>query len=237
MNKVISLVLIAVAFAFGAHDTLDVYAPSIRDFGKAGIWYGTDAKGPVTVWFHGGMTSNNCEKGLVAGNDIAKLLPEHSIVSASACKNSHWVSRQGIEWVDAALDSLAVRRKAPVDSVYLIGVSDGALGVITYTTWGRRSPIAQVLISSYGPSMGNAQNVAEQPKLRRGRWRFIQGGSDRLYPFKETVPWIASFCKNIGTECDMKFDQRGEHDWNYWQNKHKDWILDIFFSKPLTKVR
>lgn len=238
MNKVISLVLFAVALAFGSQDTLKVYSQSVRDYSKAGVWYGSKGnKGPVTVWFHGGMTSGNCEKGLIAGGDIAKLLPEHTVVSGSACMNSHWVSRQGIEWVESALDSLAARRKAPIDSVYLIGVSDGALGVITYTTWGRRVPIAQVMISSYGPSMGEPKSVAQQLELHPGRWRFIQGGADRLYPFQETVPWIATFCKNVGRECDMKFDQRGEHDWSYWQKKHKDWILDIFSKKPLTKGR
>lgn len=240
MNKVISLVLFVAAFAFAAKDTLQlqVYSPSARGVSKTGVWLSSQGnKGPVTIWFHGGMTSRNCEKGLVAGSDMAEMVPEYTVVSVSACGNNHWVSRQGIEWVEAALDSLAARRKSPVDSVYLIGVSDGALGVITYASWGSRTPVAQVLISSYGPSLGDARVVAGQPKLRRGRWRFIQGGSDRLYPSQETVPWIDAFCKNLGTECDYKFDPRGEHDWSYWKKEHKDWILEFFSKKPLTKRR
>lgn len=203
-----------------------------------GLWWGKDkAKSPVAIWFHGGMTSGNCQKGLVAGDDLAKLVPNYTVVSVSACRNSHWVTPAASQWVDAALDSIAKRRNVSVDSVYLVGISDGALGVLAYSAWGRRGQVARVLISANGQALGRAENLAMQLAAKKGGWRFIQGGMDRLYPADVTVPWIETFCKNVGAECDLKFDPAGEHDWKYWQNKRKDWILEIFSKKPLTKKR
>lgn len=239
MNKVICIVLSAVAVAFSAERflqlTVSANYPAIES--KAGVWFSPDSKGPVTVWFHGGMTSGNCEKGLVAGRDISEMVPEYTTVSVSACKNNHWVTRTAIQWVDAALDSIAVRRGAPVDSVNLIGISDGSLGVVSYAFWGKRSQVSRVLMSSYGPALGSPAEVALQLSSRKGRWRFIQGGADRLYPSSETLPWITDFCKNVGTECDLKFDPVGEHDWSFWQKHQKNWILEFFYAKPLTKKR
>ena len=42
-----------------------------------GVWRiaGNKTTDGTVVWLHGGMTSNNCRKGLVAGGDIAKMLP------------------------------------------------------------------------------------------------------------------------------------------------------------------
>ncbi len=182
------------------------------------------------------MTSGNCEKGFVAGRDIHEMTG-YTSVSVSACRNNHWLTQNAVEWVDAALDSVGRMRKSPVSEVFLVGISDGSLGVIGYSLYGRRLPRGRVLMSSYGAALGPADRLASQANLRRGRWRFIQGGSDRLYPAQETVPWMETFCRNVGVECDLKFDPAGEHDWSYWQNKHKDWILDIFSQKPLTKRR
>lgn len=197
--------------------------------GKALAQDGTASS--VAVWFHGGMTSGNCEKGLVAGNDLAALLPDFTVISVSACKESHWVTPIAVEWVDAALDSVAARRKVPVDIVYLIGVSDGALGVIAYSMEGRHKVVARTLISSYGSMLGTAEEVAGNPRLQSGKWNFLQGGSDRLYPSQETVPWIENFCRTVGKSCYLNFDQKGEHDWTYWKGGHKDWILKLFKEK------
>jgi pimeloyl-ACP methyl ester carboxylesterase len=197
-----------------------------------GVWRLPNNKSTAgtILWFHGGMTSGNCQKGLVAGSDLAKLLPKYTIVSASACKQNHWVDESTIQSVDNALDSLAKRSGKKIDEVSLVGISDGSLGVIAYSLWGKRKVQTRVLMSSYGASLGPAAQVAAQVPLRSGRWRFIQGGADRLYPADATLPWIQEFCQNVGTICDLKFDPQGEHDWSYWQNKRKEWILE-FFSK------
>lgn len=185
----------------------------------------------MAVWFHGGMSSGNCEKGLVAGNDLSELLPHYTVISASACRENHWVTPAATEWIDTALDSVAARRKQPVDTVYLIGVSDGALGVFAYSMWGRRQAEARVLISSYGAMLGAASDLARIPQLQSGRWCFFQGGRDRLYPSEQTKPWIETFCRGMETsrtKCDLIYDSQGEHDWSYWKKMHKKSILELF---------
>ena len=244
-QSILILLLAAFCFANAPSDTLRIKRPSKFDNASimfpttslssdmpVGVWRSISKKNQpsagTVVWFHGGMTSGNCQKGLVAGGALSKMLPDYTIVSASACKQNHWAEPTTIEAVDDALDSLAKRQKKDIDEISLIGISDGALGVIAYSLWGKRKIKDRILISSYGESLGPAAQVAGQPALKKGRWRFIQGGADRLYPTEKSVPWIQEFCKTVDTNCDLKFDPQGEHDWSYWQNKHKDWILEIF---------
>lgn len=251
------LFLLVSALCYAAPDSLTVTAfapngggvmsPGVPLKSLAGVWNlkssNTSKKKnghrPVAVWFHGGMTSGNCGKGLVAGGDLGEMLPEYVVVSVSACRENHWVTPVAVGWVDAALDSIAARRGSPVDEIYMLGISDGALGVMAYSLWGRRQIVSRVLISSYGASFGDAREIAGQSRLRTGRWRFIQGGADRLYPAEITVPWITQFCNEVGhgngektdVRCDLKFDSVGEHDWSYWKRERLDWILEIFKEK------
>ena len=89
----------------------------------------------------------------------------------------------------------------------------------------------RLLVSSYGKLLGEAPAVAASPKMGSGKWRFLQGGADRLYPPSETIPWIQDFCRNVGVDCDLRYDPSGEHDWSYWQGHHLDWILEAFLRK------
>lgn len=220
-----------------SRDTLVVYGKNMFK-SAVGVW-GDFKKSdrPVAVWFHGGMSSAKCDKGLVAGADLGEMLSDYVVISASACGKDHWVLPEAAGIVDAALDSVALRRKGDVGEVYLVGVSDGALGVMAYSMWGKRKARARLLISSYGAMLGEASMVAEGLLHKGGRWRFLQGGADRLYPAGVTVPWIESFCGSVGqasgpqnrpSSCDLKFDAAGEHDWSYWKSRHKDWILEVF---------
>lgn len=193
----------------------------------AGIWWPKKIKkASVVVWFHGGMSSGNCAKGLVAGADFAELYPEKIVVSVSACRENHWVTKAAINAVDAALDSVAVRRGAPVERVSLVGVSDGSLGVLVYSLEGRRAVDDRLLMSSFGAFLGGAVELAAPKKMQVGRFRFLQGGKDRLYPSDQTVPWITEFCKVVQVDCELRFDSEGEHDWSYWKGKRMEWIRD-----------
>ena len=184
------------------------------------------AKASVVVWFHGGMSSGNCAKGLVAGADFAELYPEKIVVSVSACRENHWVTKAAINAVDAALDSVASKRGAPVERVSLVGVSDGSLGVLVYSLEGRRAVDDRLLMSSFGGFLGAASELAAPKKMQVGRFRFLQGGKDRLYPSDQTVPWITEFCKTVQVDCELRFDSEGEHDWSYWKGKRMEWIRD-----------
>ena len=239
-NLVAWVMLLASALAFASPDSLviDVHSAKASFQSPTGIWWPKSvgksarkssakrANAPVVVWFHGGMGSANCAKGLVAGTDFAELYPEKIVVSVSACRENHWVTPATITAVDAALDSIAARRKSPVERVSLVGVSDGSLGVLVYSLEGRRAVEDRLLMSSFGAFLGEPANLASPKKMHTGRFRFLQGGKDRLYPSDQTVPWITEFCKAVQVDCELRFDPEGEHDWSYWKGKRMDWIRD-----------
>ena len=234
-----------VSLAFAApeplYDSLVVSVQNSSVKSQTGIWWPNPkakkskkvkrADAPVVVWFHGGMSSGNCAKGLVAGTDLSKLFPEKIVVSVSACRGNHWVTKTMIDAVDAALDSVAARRKSPVERVSLVGVSDGSLGVLVYSLEGRRTVVDRLLMSSFGGFLGAPSELATPKKMQSGRFRFLQGGNDRLYPSDKTVPWITEFCKAVQVDCELRFDPAGEHDWSYWKEKRLDWIREALRDK------
>lgn len=234
MRLLLTLLLSFSAALFAATaptDTLYVtLAPDTPKQVPVGIWKAAKKNAPVILWFHGGMTSGNCEKGLVAGSNLSQMLPSYTVVSPSACRQNHWVEPATVQAVDKALNDLAKRFKQNIAEISLVGISDGSLGVMAYSLWGKRKIRNRILMSSFGAALGPASQVALQPPMKNGNWRFIQGGNDRLYPAEKTLPWIQEFCRNVGAPCDLKFDSQGEHDWKYWQDHHKEWFLE-FFSK------
>ena len=244
MRNFFLVILACIGFALAAPDSLVVEAAGVRS--ATGIWWPASAKKPskakvsakavkanVVVWFHGGMTSSNCEKGYVAGRDLSELFNGLIVVSVSACRENHWVTENMVQVVDAALDSVATRRKADVNDVLLVGVSDGGLGTIVYSLYGKRNVKNRLLVSSFGEFLGASSEVAAAPRLHTGRWRFLQGGADRLYPITKTRPWIESFCANVGTDCEIRYDSAGEHDWQYWRSNRLQWIADaILVTTP-----
>lgn len=243
--RAVFALLLACVYAFAAPDSLSVPVGTSGVQSLTGIWWPKSAtakksskvkksekvkreSAPVVLWFHGGMGSGNCAKGLVAGADFAELYPEKIVVSVSACRENHWVTKGMMDAVDAALDSVAARRKKTVERVSLVGVSDGALGVLVYSLEGRRAVEDRLLMSSFGKLLGDARAIAgaNETRMRMGRWRFLQGGKDRLYPSGETVSWITEFCKAVQVDCELRFDPEGEHDWSYWKDKRMDWIRE-----------
>jgi pimeloyl-ACP methyl ester carboxylesterase len=247
-RSLLLFVLACCAWAAGTPDTLTVsfIDQESRMFVKSatGVWWPAQpksskasfphhaAKSGVVVWFHGGMTSGNCQKGLVAGDDFAKLFPDVVVVSVSACRDKHWATEAMVSAIDAALDSVAKRRASFVEEVSLVGVSDGALGVMVYSMHGKRRVKDRLLASSFGKLLGSAAAVAgASPRMREGRWRFLQGGNDRLFPSGEAQPWIEEFCREVRADCMLRFDPAGEHDWSYWREKHVDWVREAVRAK------
>lgn len=220
--------MVLAAAASAKQDSLKV---SVNGFtSPTSVWWPTGQfskkvkTAEVVVWFHGGMTSGNCSKGLIAGNDFAKLYPSKIVVSISACRERHWWTAEAPALVDMALDSIAARRKSKVETVSLVGISDGTLGVLSYSISGSRNVTNRLLMSSNGSIVGDAKTLASQEKLSSGRYRFLQGGADRLYSPQESVPWIEAFCRQVGTDCELRYDPEGEHDWSYWRDRRLEWI-------------
>ena len=177
------VLLLAGVQSFAAPNAITPNAPDsllidVRGTGSsfqspAGIWWPKKIKkASVVVWFHGGMSSGNCAKGLVAGADFAELYPEKIVVSVSACRENHWVTKAAINAVDAVLDSVAAKRGAPVEHVSLVGVSDGSLGVLVYSLEGRRAVDDRLLMSSFGVGRWN---LLRRRKCRWGVSAFCKG--------------------------------------------------------------
>lgn len=208
---------------------LENFSVNVDGFASpVGVWAPKAPKNsPIVVWFHGGMTSSKCGKGLEAGEGFSKFAPTAVVASPSACGGHIWPSEFGVKVTDALLDSLEKRLGQKIAEVNLVGVSDGALGVVYYSLFGRRTVKNRLLVSSFLEPFGKPTQLAREPKLGRGTWTFLQGGSDRLYPAERTYPWLSEFCKAEGLKCTLHFDAAGEHDWSYWAEKRTDWLLDF----------
>lgn len=226
--------MVSAAFAtdrnFSA-DSLELSQPNFSS--PAAVWHRGTPKSPnVFVWFHGGMQSSRCAKGYEAGAALVPFLEkargENIVASVSACKEHHWLSKEAMKTVDQLLDQLEIRWKLKIDSVSLVGVSDGGLGVLYYSMVGKRSAKAHLLVSTNLSAVADAQNLQMESRLRTGTWTFLQGGSDRLYSASRTVPWIEAFCRGIGQKkCQLRFDEKGEHDWSWWTSHRNFWIQEF----------
>jgi hypothetical protein len=193
-----------------------------------GVFKSPSEKAAVLVWFHGGMSSNRCDKGLIAGKDFFELTKKNvTVISPSACLNNHWVSPDAIPRIDNTLDSLERVFKKNIDTLFLAGVSDGALGVFTYSVLGKRVVKSRLLVSGFLKFLGEPSDFENYSKLKEGHWFFLQGAKDRLYPSSITFSWNRAFCEIPKIRCVLKEDSLGEHDWAYWQTNRSSWIFEF----------
>lgn len=226
------LLLAAFVFARGEKPFVsDSVTVRVGDFeSPSAVWHREKVKRPqVFVWFHGGMQSSKCAKGYEAGAALVPFLSEASkegvVLSVSACRDNHWLSSGPLLAVDRMLDSVEARLGLKIDTVSLAGVSDGGLGVVGYTLYGKREVRSRLLVSTNLASVSDAENLSKDPRVRLGTWLFLQGGADRLYPSDRTVPWMETFCRSLGRKtCKLRFDEKGEHDWSWWTLHRKAWI-------------
>ena len=225
MIKKLGIILfLLVSFVFAFQDSLYISG----SFPNAvGVFYPENIKSDniFFVWFHGAMTSSNCEKGLIAGKDFFEiadtvLKSNVVVVSASACKDFHWLIKERSLFIDKTLDSLEKKWNLKIENVNLVGVSDGALGVLTYSFYGKRNVRNRLLVSSYLSGLGAPSIFTKESKNQKGSWTFFQGGNDRLYPKEKTFPWIAAFCKAKKIKCNAFMPENGEHDFSFWKKNY-----------------
>jgi pimeloyl-ACP methyl ester carboxylesterase len=229
--KIIFVILLLQAGIFARILSVDtIRVPAGAFTSPSAVWHhGIPSQPKVIVWFHGGMQSTNCEKGLIAGNSLASLISDKSslvVLSASACESHHWLSTEALQVTDALMDSLEVRWKVKIMEVSLIGISDGGLGVLGYTLQGKRKVVSRMLISTNLTRAVDPQSLAAARRSQTGTWLFLQGGRDQLYSPEMVYPWLDSFCQSAGSKrCELKIDPRGEHDWSWWLQNRKEWLL------------
>jgi pimeloyl-ACP methyl ester carboxylesterase len=188
-------------------------------------------KAGLIVWLHGGMRSQNREKGLEAHRGWLPFLPprRYYVASPSAYAGAEWTAPQGLAHIEALIDQML--KSYPIDSgdVNLVGVSDGCLGVIAYSLRGARPVRRRVLISSAPQLVVPPENLPGQARFAQGAWDFVQGGRDRLFPADQVLPYLERF-RALYPNARVHAFPDGEHDFS-WYAGHAPELLRSFFAE------
>jgi pimeloyl-ACP methyl ester carboxylesterase len=124
----------------------------------------------------------------------------------------------GLAHIDALLDYMEAHYAFDPADINLVGVSDGSLGVIVYSAQGRRRLHRRVLISSAPQLVLPVEALPGQPRFADGRWDFLQGGRDRLFPADEVVPYLQRWEK-LYPNAHLHYFPDGEHDFSFYAEK------------------
>lgn len=209
-----------------------VTAPDAATAGKSTRKIGRPALGLI-VWFHGGMRSPNREKGLEAHRPLLSFVDSEAYVlaSPSAFAGRDWLVPAALLTTDALIDSLLSLYPIDPADISLVGVSDGSLAVIRYGLEGRRSIRRKVLVSSLPQLALSPQDLSARRRLAEGRWDFLQGGKDRLFPARNVAPFLREW-ERVYPNAHLHWFPDGEHDFGYYANHAPDLLRDLL--KPAT---
>lgn len=215
--------------------TAPATGPAGTSIGKSTSKPGNYALGLI-VWFHGGMRSRNPEKGLEAHRPLLSFVESNAYVlaSPSAFAGRDWLDPAAVATTEALIDSLLSRYPIDPADISLIGVSDGSLAVIRYGLVGRRTIRRKVLISSLPQLALTPQDLSVRRRLAEGRWDFLQGGKDRLFPAQNAVPFLREWERSY-PNAHLHFFADGEHDFGYYANHAPDLLRDLLkpaFPRP-----
>jgi pimeloyl-ACP methyl ester carboxylesterase len=186
----------------------------------------------LIVWLHGGMRSQNREKGFEAHRALIGFVDPKSwyLCSPSAFGGEEWLTPKGLAHIDALIDYMAAHYPIDTGDVNLVGVSDGSLGVIAYSLQGRRDPQRRVLISSFPPAVLPLEALAGQPRFARGSWDFLQGGRDRLFPVDQALPYLQQW-ERLYPNAHLHYFPDGEHDFSFYASQAPDLLKSLFSAK------
>ncbi len=189
----------------------------------------TKKKYGLIIWLHGGMRSKRQDKGLEAHKALIGFLPKANfyLASPSAFAGVDWLTEQSLQHIDQCITYML--KKYPIDAhnVNLVGVSDGSLGVIRYSLFGKYSPSRLVLFSSYPQIALEGLNQPEQKMFAKGKWYFFQGGKDRLFPAQEVVPLLKKW-EQTNPQMKLFYYPEGEHDFSFFAQNCVAEITKIF---------
>lgn len=191
-------------------------------------------KAGLIVWLHGGMRSQNREKGFDAHRGWLDYLParRYYVCSPSAYAGAEWPTPQGLGHIETLIDYML--KTYPIDprDISMVGVSDGSLGVITYSLQGSRPLRERVLISSAPQLVLPLESLPGQTRFTQGGWDFVQGGKDRLFPADQVFPYLAQF-QSLYPNARVHPFPEGEHDFS-WYSEHAPALLRTFFADSRT---
>jgi pimeloyl-ACP methyl ester carboxylesterase len=187
-------------------------------------------KAGLIVWLHGGMRSQNREKGFEAHRAWLEYIPgrRYYLCSPSAYAGAEWPTPQGLGHIEALIDYML--KAYPIDpgDVNMVGVSDGCLGVVVYSLQGARPLRHRVLISSAPQLVLPIENLPGQARFAQGTWDFVQGGKDRLFPADQVMPYLERF-RALYPNARVHAFPDGEHDFS-WYAGHVPALLRTFFA-------
>jgi pimeloyl-ACP methyl ester carboxylesterase len=187
----------------------------------------------LIVWLHGGMRSQNREKGFEAHRALLPFVDPaaYYLCSPSAFGGQEWTTPMGLAHIDALIGYMEAHYAFDPADINLVGVSDGSLGVIVYSLQGLRRLHRRVLISSAPQLVLPAEALPGQPRFADGSWDFLQGGRDRLFPAEEVVPYLQRWEK-LYPNAHLHYFPDGEHDFSFYAEKASGLLTGLFAVSP-----
>jgi pimeloyl-ACP methyl ester carboxylesterase len=188
---------------------------------------------PLLVWLHGGMRSQNREKGLESHRALLSFVSPtaYYLCSPSAFRDQEWTRPEGIAHIDALIDYMIAHYAVDPKDINLVGVSDGCLGVITYAVHGKHALNRKVLISSAPQLVLPAESLPAQKDFAKGSWDFFQGGRDRLFPPDQVLPYLQQWEK-LYPNAHLHYFPDGEHDFSYYAANAPGLLKSVLSTKP-----
>gem|GEM_PF-923442 len=184
---------------------------------------------PLIVWLHGGMRSQNREKGIEAHRAMTLFVgpSDYYLCSPSAFSGQEWTRPEGINHIDTLIGYMLAHYPIDAKDINLVGVSDGCLGAVVYCLHGKYAINRRVLISSAPQLVLPAESLAGQARFATGSWDFLQGGKDRLFPPDQVIPYLKRW-ETLYPNAHLHYYPEGEHDFSYYAVKAPDLLKTIF---------
>ena len=152
----------------------------------------------------------------------------------SAFGGRDWLSPAAQATTESLIDTLCALYPIEPADITLFGVSDGSLAVIRYGAEGRRIIRRKVLVSTLPQLAITQEALPAQRRFAEGRWDFIQGGDDRLFPAQAVVPFLKEW-ERLYPNAHLHYFQEGEHDFGYYAVHAPDLLRDLLKLGPMER--
>ncbi len=185
---------------------------------------------PVVLWLHGGMHAQLRTKGWEAHRQLTRFLTPSAyyLCSPSAYAEADWVSPEGLAHIEALLDYMAANYpRARLDSLIIVGVSDGGLGALRYAKFGKRKPIRTILFSVFPPLILEDKELFSEKAYLSTDWTIFQGGRDAQFPSTQVFPLLKRWSQ-VNPRVKLHLYPAGEHDFSWFAAHAEEEIRHLF---------